>query len=190
ENWTPNNSDHQYGGYYSMTGGLTKSVNVIAARMIEKTGIQKTIDMARKLGISAPMPREYGISLGAVEIPLYEMMSAFATMANEGFATKPVSVLKIEDRYGNVIYDYESMTKKQAVQVIDSTTSFTMTRMMQNVIIYGTANPLRSQYCRHCDFAGKTGTTQNHSDGWFIGYNPKLVTGAWVGGPSPAVRFR
>lgn len=190
EDWTPDNSDGQYGGYYSMTGGLAKSVNVIAARLIEKVGIQQTIDMARKLGINSSFPREYGISLGAVEIPLYEMMSAFATMANEGYSTKPVAVLRIEDRNGNVIYDYETMDKKPPVQVLDSTVSYTLTRMMQNVIIYGTANPLRSQYCRHCDFAGKTGTTQNHSDGWFIGFNPKLVTGAWVGGPSPAVRFR
>ncbi|MEY3421155.1 MAG: hypothetical protein RIR48_1444, partial [Bacteroidota bacterium] len=88
-------------------------------------------------------------------------------------------------------YDFEKIiAARNKNQVIDSTTSYTMTRMMQHVVIYGTANALRSQYCRHCDFAGKTGTTQNHSDGWFIGYNPKIVTGVWVGGPSPAVRFR
>lgn len=77
-----------------------------------------------------------------------------------------------------------------SVQALDTMTAATMTRMMQSVVIYGTANALRSQFCTHCDFAGKTGTTQNHSDGWLIAYNPKLVTGAWVGGPSPAVRFR
>jgi penicillin-binding protein 1A len=188
--WSPKNADYETGGYYSLTGGLTYSKNIIAARIIEKVGIQKTIDMAAKLGITSKLPREFGISLGAAEISLLEMMKAYATLANYGYKTEAVTVLKIEDRYGNVIYDYETMDKKNPLQVVDSTTSLTMTRMMQNVVIYGTANTLRSQYCRHCDFAGKTGTTQNHSDGWFIGYNPKLLTGVWVGGPSPAVRFR
>ncbi|MBK6564861.1 MAG: transglycosylase domain-containing protein [Saprospiraceae bacterium] len=190
EDWSPKNSDNRYGGYYSLTGGLAYSENVIAAKLIEKVGIQKTIDMATKLGVKSKLPREFGISLGATEISLLEMMEVYATMANYGYKTEPVAIIKIEDRYGNVIYDYEKMDKKDPVQVLDSTIAYTMTRMMQNVITYGTANALKSQFCRHCDFAGKTGTTQNHSDGWFIGYNPKLLTGVWVGGPSPAVRFR
>jgi membrane peptidoglycan carboxypeptidase len=119
------------------------------------------------------------------------MMKVYGTMANKGYINEPTTVLKIEDRNGKVIYDHEKIMKnKKPLQVLDSTTAYTMTRMMQNVIVYGTANTLKSQYCKHCDFAGKTGTTQNHSDGWFVGYNPNLVTGVWVGGPSPAVRFR
>lgn len=191
EGWSPKNSDGGYGGYYTLMGGLTYSINTIAAKLIYRVGIQPTLDMAKKLGIKTSLPREFGISLGAVEIPLYEMMSAYATIANKGRKTRPVTVLRIEDRHGNVIYDYkEYIEKNQPAQVIDSTTSYMMTRMMRNVIIYGTGNRFRSQYCTHCDFAGKTGTTQNHSDGWFIGYNPELLTGAWVGGVSPAVRFR
>lgn len=191
EDWSPKNSDNRYGGFYSMTGGLAYSENVIAAQIIEKVGIQKTIDMATKLGVTATLPREFGISLGAAEVSLFDMMKVYSTMANNGYKTEPIAVIRIEDRYGNVIYDYEKMMEEEPrIQVIDSTTSYIMTRMMQHVVIYGTANALRSQFCRHCDFAGKTGTTQNHSDGWFIGYNPKLVTGVWVGGPSPAVRFR
>jgi penicillin-binding protein 1A len=191
EDWSPKNSDNRYGGYYSLTGGLAYSENVIAAQVIEKVGIQKTIDMAARLGITATLPREFGISLGACEISLYDMMTAYSTIANNGYFTEPIAVLKIEDRYGKVIYDYEKLSAaRKKNQVLDSTTAYTMTRMMQHVIIYGTANNLKSQYCKHCDFAGKTGTTQNHSDGWFIGYNPKIITGVWVGGPSPAVRFR
>lgn len=191
EDWSPKNSDNRYGGYYSLTGGLAYSENVIAAQIIEKVGIQKTLDMAARLGITSTLPREFGISLGACEISLFDMMTAYSTIANSGFMTEPITVLRIEDRYGKVIYDYEKLIEaKKKNQVLDSTTAYTMTRMMQHVIIYGTANNLRSQYCKHCDFAGKTGTTQNHSDGWFIGYNPKIVTGVWVGGPSPAVRFR
>jgi penicillin-binding protein 1A len=195
EDWTPKNSDNSYGGWYSMIGGLTYSANVIAAQLIEKVGIQKTLDLAEKMGVTSKLPREFGISLGAADISLFDMMKVYGTMANNGVRPDPVTIVKIEDRYGNVIYDYEEMllTDKSAgpsVRALDTLIAATMTRMMQSVVIYGTANALRSQYCTHCDFAAKTGTTQNHSDGWLIGYNPKLVTGAWVGGPSPAVRFR
>lgn len=191
QDWSPRNSDGNYGGYYTMTGGLTYSVNVVAAQIIEKVGIQKTIDMATKLGVTSTLPREFGISLGAAEVSLYDMMKVYATIANGGKKAVPIAVLKIEDRYGNVIYDYEkSIDYDTKIQVIDSSTAYMVSRMMQSVINSGTGNALRSQYCRHCEFGGKTGTTQNHSDGWFISYNPEIVTGVWVGGKSPAVRFR
>ncbi len=191
QDWSPKNADGSYGGYYTLTGGLTYSANVIAAQLIEKVGIQKTIDMASKLGVTASLPREFGISLGAAEVSLYDMMKVYASIANGGKKSDPVAVLKIEDRYGHVIYDYEKTIESTTrTQVIDSTTAYKVSRMLQSVIVYGTGNALRSQYCRHCDFGGKTGTTQNHADGWFISYNPELVTGVWVGGKSPAVRFR
>ena len=195
EDWSPKNSDEKYGGWYSVIGGLTYSANVIAAQLIEKVGIQKTIDLSRKMGITSPLPREFGISLGAADISLFEMMKVYGTFANKGLRPEPITVLKIEDRYGNIIYNYEDIVSTDPntgpnIRAFDTLTAATMTRMLQSVVIYGTANNLRSQFCTHCDFAGKTGTTQNHSDGWLIAYNPKLVTGAWVGGPSPAVRFR
>ncbi|MBK9734905.1 MAG: transglycosylase domain-containing protein [Saprospiraceae bacterium] len=195
EDWSPRNSDESYGGWYSVIGGLTYSTNVIAAQLIEKVGIQKTIDLAAKMGVTSKLPREFGISLGAADISLFDMMKVFGTLANKGIRPEPISILKIQDRYGNVIYDYEEILKTDSavgpnIKAMEEITAATMTRMLQSVIIYGTANNLRSQFVPHGDFAGKTGTTQNHSDGWFIAYNPKLVTGAWVGGPSPAVRFR
>ncbi|MGB4959076.1 MAG: transglycosylase domain-containing protein [Saprospiraceae bacterium] len=193
--WSPKNSDNSYGGWYSLVGGLTYSSNVIAAQLIEKVGIQKTIDLAAKMGVTSTLPREFGISLGAADISLFDMMKVYGTIANKGKRPEPLAVLRISDRYGNVIYDYDEAVKNDktlAAQVIamDTLTAATMTRMLQSVVIYGTANTLRSQFCTHCDFAAKTGTTNNHSDGWFMAYNPTLVTGAWVGGQSPAVRFR
>lgn len=189
--WSPKNANNSYGGFYTMTGGLTYSVNSIVAQLIQRVGIQKTIDLSRKFGITAQLPREFGISLGAVEIPLYEMMKVYATIANRGYKTEPVAVLKIEDRYGKVIYDYEAnVANKKKEIVVDSVSAYKVSRMLQNAVIYGTASRFRSQYCTHCDFAGKTGTTQNQADGWFIGFNPELVTGVWVGGVSRAVRFR
>ena len=193
--WTPRNSDLNYGGWYSMIGGLTYSTNVIAAQLISKVGIQKTLDLAAKMGVTSTLPREFGISLGAADIALYDMMKVYGTIANKGVRPEPIAVLKIEDRYGNVIYDYETLLRSDPslganVVAMDEVSASTMTRMMQSVVVYGTANNLRSRYVPHGDFAGKTGTTQNHSDGWFIAFNPRLVTGAWVGAPSPAVRFR
>jgi penicillin-binding protein 1A len=193
--WEPHNSDERYGGWYSMAGALTKSVNVVAAQLIEKVGIQKTIDLANQMGVSSKLPREYGISLGAADITLYEMMKVYGTLANEGKRPEPVAVLKIVDRDGKVVYDYrkEVLTNPDIgphVVALTPNQAATMTEMLQSVVQYGTARRFRSGFGMQNDFAGKTGTTQNQSDGWFIGYNPVLVTGAWVGAPSPAVRFR
>lgn len=191
--WEPHNADETYGGWYTMTGALTRSVNVVTAQLIEKVGIQKTIDLAQKMGITATLPREYGISLGAADISLFDMMKVYGTMANTGTRPEPITVLSVVDRRGNVIYDYKTSlaaNKNLGPHEVAMTVNqaATMTKMLQNVVDYGTGARLRS-YVRG-DFAGKTGTTQNHSDGWFICYNPQLVTGAWVGGESPAVRFR
>jgi penicillin-binding protein 1A len=193
--WTPRNSDDSYGGWYSMIGGLTYSVNVIAAQLIDKVGIQKTIDLAQKMGITSTLPREFGISLGAADIQLYEMIQVYGTIANEGTRPEPVAVLKVTDRNGKVIYDYKAELQKNPkigphVQAMTPDQAAIVTRMMESVIDYGTGQKFRRGFGLQGDFAGKTGTTQNQSDGWFINFNPVLVTGAWVGAPSRAVRFR
>ncbi len=194
--WEPHNSDEKYGGWYTMMGALTKSVNVVAAQLIEKVGIQKTIDLATKMGITSTLPREYGISLGAADIDLYDMMKVYGTLGNQGTRPEPVMVLNVLDRNGEVMYDYKEQLKTDPnlgphVKALTVNQAATMTKMLQNVINSGTGARFRSsKFGVQGDFAGKTGTTQNQSDGWFICYNPQLVTGAWVGAPSPAVRFR
>jgi penicillin-binding protein 1A len=193
--WEPHNADERYGGWYSMAGALTKSVNVVAAQLIEKVGIQKTIDLAAKMGITAKLPREYGISLGAADITLYDMMKVYGTIANQGKRPEPVAVLKVVNRDGEVLYDYKKELAANPKlgaheQALGPNQAAMMTEMMQQVINYGTGRRLRQFVPPDADFAGKTGTTQNQSDGWFICFNPQLVTGAWVGAPSPAVRFR
>lgn len=194
KDWTPHNADESYGGWYSVIGGLTYSVNVVAAQLIEKVGIQNTIDLAQKMGVTSTLPREFGISLGAAEISLYEMMKVYGTIANQGTRPEPIAVLKITDRKGKVIYDYkkELLTEPNLgphVKAMTPEQAQMVTKMMQSVIDNGTGRRYRG-YGMYNDFAGKTGTTQNQSDGWFIGFNPTLVTGAWVGAPSRAVRFR
>ncbi|MCS6928049.1 MAG: transglycosylase domain-containing protein [Saprospiraceae bacterium] len=192
--WEPRNADGVYGGWYSLTAGLTHSVNVIAAQLIERVGITHTIQLARKMGITSHLPREYGISLGAANISLYEMMQVYGTLANGGIRPEPVVVLRIVSRTGEVLYDYAQQKAQYAsepVRALSQEHAAIMTRMLQSVIEYGTGRRLRYGYGLHeGDFAGKTGTTQNQADGWFICYNPRLVTGAWVGASSPAVRFR
>ena len=195
EDWSPDNSDGVYGDWVTMAGGLAYSINTIAAKLIERVGIQKTIDMATAMGITTALPREFGISLGAADIMLYDMMKVYGTFANKGIRPEPTAVIKVTDRNGNVIYDSanEMKTKhpgRDTTHVISERNASIMTRMLQNVIDRGTGSKFRNAYGVVGEFAGKTGTTQNHSDGWFITFNPSLVTGAWVGGPSPAVRFR
>lgn len=194
--WEPHNADERYGGYYTMAGGLRNSVNVIAAQLIEKVGIQKTIDLARKMGITSEIPREYGISLGAVDVSLFDMMKVFGTIANHGVRPEPWYLRRIETKEGKVIVDFDKprlAAEKSKVKRDSALTDFQaslMTRMLRDVIDHGTGRRFRYGHGLIGEFAGKTGTTQNQSDGWFICFNPQLVTGAWVGGNSPAVRFR
>lgn len=192
--WEPHNADGMYGGYYSVNGGLTNSVNVIAAQLIEKVGIERTIQLARKMGVTSKLPREFGISLGAANISLYEMMQVYGTLANQGKRPDPVVVTRITTRTGDVVYDRKQELAEKPAEIVEALTpdqAATMTRMMQSVITSGTGARLRYGYGLYQgDFAGKTGTTQNQADGWFICYNPNLVTGSWVGASSQAVRFR
>lgn len=195
KDWEPHNYNDNYGGWYSVAGGLQKSVNVIAAQLIERVGIQKTIDLAQSMGVTAKLPREFGISLGACEVSLYDMIKVYGTIANKGKRPEPVMVLKVTNRDGNVLYDYKKELAKNAklgphVAAMNPDQAAVMRKMMQNVIDRGTGERLRGQFGLTGDFAGKTGTTQNHADGWFICFNPTLVTGSWVGGETRAVRFR
>ncbi|MCC6461888.1 MAG: transglycosylase domain-containing protein [Saprospiraceae bacterium] len=192
--WEPHNSDETYGGWYSVLGGLTYSVNVVAAQLIEKVGIENTIQLARKMGVTSTLPREFGISLGAADISLYDMVKVYGTMANQGVRPDPVVVLRVTTRKGEKMYDYQDEQAKNPTpkeQALSPNQAATMTRMLQSVINSGTGARMRYGFGLYQgEFAGKTGTTQNQADGWFVCYNPDLVTGAWVGAESPAVRFR
>ncbi len=197
DDWTPSNSDGVYGGYVSMTGGLTYSINTIAAQMIEKVGIQTAINLARKMGVTSPMPFEWGISLGSADLSLYEMVKVFGTIANKGIRPEPIAVLTVKDKDGNIIYDHEkesrrSLSREADLRALTEEEAAILTKMLRTVVDQGTARGFRYAHLGPgaYEFAGKTGTSQNQSDGWFIAYNPRIVTGAWVGGPSPSVRFR
>ncbi len=187
ENWQPRNSDGKYGGFYSMAGGLSKSVNTITVEVLFQTGIEPVRDLAKKLGITGDIPKGPSIALGAVDASLFDMVSAYSTYANRGKQTPLCSIVKIENRSGKVIWE---ATKSKAKQVIQTQHADMMNQMLQAVVDNGTARKIRTHYGINGQIAGKTGTTQNQSDGWFIGFNPRLVAGAWVGAELPQVHFR
>ena len=188
EDWSPRNSNEQYGGKYSMQGGLTNSINTVSAQVIMKAGIGNAIGLAKKMGIKSPLEAVPSLSLGSADISLYEMVGAYGTFANRGNYIEPTYLLRIEDNDGNIIATFEEEQEK--VNALSPENNFMMVRMLQNVVNYGTASRLRSQYGLKIPMAGKTGTTQGHADGWFIGFTPSLVAGAWVGADDRRVHFR
>jgi penicillin-binding protein 1A len=188
--WTPHNADNRYGGAYSMEGALTNSVNTISVSLIMKTGVASVIDFAHELGITADIPKYATIALGAVDISLYDMVRAYATFPRRGMKVEPLAVVKIMTRDGKVIVDFSKFDPLKQQRVLEEDHADMMVKMMRSVVDDGTASRLKYKYGINTDIAGKTGTTQSHADGWFVGYTPNLVFGAWVGGESPAVHFR
>lgn len=187
DDWTPRNADGQYGGRLTMVQALARSVNTVSAQIIQEVGIGKTIALAEDLGIESEMPEVKSLALGTAEIPLLEMVTAYATMANGGLRAKPVFITKITSYDGEVLEQHQP---KEPTVALRADHAATIMEMMKAVVNEGSARRLRTTYGLQMDLAGKTGTTQNQSDGWFIGAIPGLVTGVWVGGENPAIRFR
>ena len=188
DDWIPQNADGIYGGSYSLEGALVNSVNTVTVKLIMQVGVEPVVQLAREMGITSEVPTEPSIALGTAEVSLYDMSSAFATLASQGKQVRPHVIRRIETHDGTVLADFENSPRKQ---VVDSARATMMTRMLESVATVGTASRLRWRYgLYNVPLAGKTGTSQNHADGWFIGYTPNLVVGAWVGGDSPLVRFR
>ena len=187
DDWSPQNADNQYGGRYSLEGALSNSVNTVSAQLIMRVGVPTAIRMARDLGIESDLPSVPSLALGTADISLLEMVGAYSVFANEGRITEPVYVTKIVDGGGRVLRENERQRHKR---ILAPDNAAAMLHMMQAVVDEGSGARLRSTFGLKVDIAGKTGTTQNQTDGWFIGITPGLVTGVWVGGESPLVRFR
>ena len=188
ENWTPENSDDEIGGKYSLKGALTHSLNIVSARVIKKTGVPKVIELSKEFGITTELPPVPSIALGTADISLYEMVNAYNTFPSGGYYTTPSFITRIEDRYGNVLENFSSEPVQKMVLTTDENDM--IRKMMESVVNEGTAVRLRSKYHFKDAIAGKTGTTQNNSDGWFIGYTPYFTAGAWVGANYRAIHFK
>lgn len=188
DNWTPGNSDGNYEGEYTLEGGLMNSVNTVSVKVLKRTGLTNTINMARAMGIKNDIPKLPSIALGTPELSLSEMVAAYGTFANKGRNVQPVYLLRIEDRHGNVLEEFN--TEQEGRLALEPQKADLMVNMLRSVVNKGTASRLRWKYKVTNDMAGKTGTTQSYADGWFIGISPKLVAGAWVGADDPGIRFR
>ena len=201
--WTPKNSGGKYGQTYTYKAALANSVNTISAKLIDRVGPQPVIDLARKLGITAELPVVPSICLGTPDISLFEMVGAYSTFANKGIYTEPVMVLRIEDKNGTILFQNTPNTK----DVLSEETAYVTVKLMEGVTDSGSGVRLRTvgadkytpyykeiitgyPYQFSNPIAGKTGTTQNQSDGWFMGMVPNLTTGVWVGGEDRATHFR
>jgi penicillin-binding protein 1A len=187
--WSPENAGGEYGGYYTLQGALTKSVNTISAELIMQTGVPPVTQLAHNMGIESEIPEEPSIALGSADISLKEMTTAYCVFANGGNRVEPQYLMTVTDRQGNVLIDNVKKTSS-ITRVLPATTAHVITHFLQSVVDSGTAASLRSQYGLTQDIAGKTGTTQDQADGWFIGYTPDLVCGVWVGADNPQIHFK
>jgi len=167
----------------TMANCLAWSVNGAAWHLMALIGVKRTIEFATQCGIITKLPPYPSIALGAAEIPMLEMLQSFTMFPNKGYNTPPVYLTRIEDKNGNLI---EAFKIAQSKQVISEADAFTMVKMMQGVVAIGTARRLNS-YNIPCEIAGKTGTTNGNTDGWFIGYTPELLAGTWVGCEDPFI---
>jgi len=190
DGYEPHNADGKYGGNYSMAGALYNSVNVVAVQLLQKIGIDSVLQLAKQMGITSKIPRELGIALGAADISLYEMVQAFSTFPSRGRTPELYYLTRIETADGEVLFERPEPDPKKYTRVLEEKYADIMNQFMQMVVDSGTAKRLRYLYKFQYPVAGKTGTTNNNTDGWFIGYTPTLITGAWVGAEQPAVHWR
>ena len=185
--WEPRNSnDFKEGQMVTLKEALANSINWISAFLIKRYSPMAVIKMARKMGVVSPIDPVPSIALGAADLTLYEMVGAMNTFAAKGVYTEPLFVTRIEDKNGNVLARF--MPRQE--EAMSEETAFLMLELMKGVVESGTGGRIRYRFGINNPVAGKTGTTQNNSDGWFMGLTPDLVTGVWVGGEERSVRFR
>ncbi|MBP1646410.1 MAG: penicillin-binding protein [Bacteroidetes bacterium] len=188
DNWTPRNSnDTREGEMITLKWALANSVNYISANLIKNyTTPSSVISLVRKMGIKSAIPAVPSICLGTCDLSVIEMAQAMATLANKGTHIEPIFITKITDNKGVVL----DAVKSKSNVALDQQTSYLVLDLMKGVVESGTGRRLRYIYNLRSTIAGKTGTTDNNSDGWFIGINPKLATAVWVGGELRSIHFR
>ncbi len=185
--WVPRNSGGSTGGYVTLRTALGQSKNIPTARLTQEIGPATVATYAKRLGVESPIEAVRSIGLGVSDVTLLEMVGAYTTLANGGVFYEPQLLTRIEDRQGNVIARFEP----QGREALSASTAYTVVDMMREVVDNGTGQRIRWKYgLREADFAGKTGTTQESADGWFMLMHPNLVAGAWVGWNDRRVAFR
>jgi penicillin-binding protein 1A len=185
--WEPKDSGkNKFGEEVTLRWALAHSNNRISAYLMKRFGPEAVIQMARRMGVVSDIPAVPSICLGVCDISLYEMVGAMSTFANKGVYVKPIFITKIEDKNGNIIETF----KAEQHEAMDEVTAYKMIELMKGVVYEGTGVRLRYKYGFRNPIAGKTGTTQNQSDGWFMGITPDLTTGVWTGAEDRSVHFK
>ena len=178
EKWTPKNYDNSTGGLTTLREGLRRSLNLISVRMVQELVPPRQVkDIAQRMQISSPIRAVDAIALGTSEVRPIEIVSSYATFANKGIYSSPMAIVRIEDKYGRIIKEYSNEQK----EVLSPETAYMMTNLLQTVVDKGTGGSIRWKYKFRHPAAGKTGTTQNWSDAWFVGYTPQIAAGVWYG---------
>ena len=199
EDWEPRNSDNKYRGMMTLKRALANSVNIISAKLIDRTGPEAVVELTKKLGVTSEIPVQPSIALGAVDITVQDMVAAYSTFANQGVYIKPQFISRIEDKNGAVVFE----PVPESHDVLSKDVSFAVIKLLEGVTEGGSGERLRTEgggsgdhrwtgypYVFKNPIAGKTGTSQNQSDGWFIGMVPNLVTGVWVGCEDRSAHFK
>lgn len=189
DNWAPKNSSSiDPNKRYSMKTALSKSINTCAVKVLEETGIKRATRMAQKMGVSSTIPQVPSMVLGTAELSLLELAKVYSCFVNDSRPSEPFIITKITDKEGDILEDF---TPKEPIQkVFSEATRQTMIEYMKETVNGGTAIRLRNKYKLKNDIAGKTGTTQNNKDGWFMGITPKLIVGTWVGVDNHNIGFK
>ena len=200
ESWAPRNDGDNYSGFLTLKQALANSVNTVTARLMDKIGPQPVVDLAHSLGVEQDILPVPAIALGTPELSVYEMVAAYSSFANKGVYTKPVMITTIADKNGTILYQFVPETK----DVLSEEVAYVTVNLLQGVTQGGSGTRLRHSYATDAVYkeiitgypyefdnpiAGKTGTTQNQSDGWFMGMVPNLVAGVWVGGEERSIHF-
>ncbi|MEZ4787244.1 MAG: transglycosylase domain-containing protein [Flavobacterium haoranii] len=193
--WSPRNSDGKFRGMITLKQALANSVNTVSAKLMDRVGPKSVVDMVHDLGVTSEIPPRPAIALGAVEITVEEMVGAFSTFANQGVYVKPTFITRIEDKNGVVLDQIVPESK----DVMNRDVAYAIVKLLEGVTESGTGQRLRwggvsgltqYKYAFTNPIAGKTGTSQNNSDGWFMGMVPNLVAGVWVGNEDRSAHFR
>lgn len=185
EDWKPENSGEKENDQYSMAGALANSINTISVQICMQAGIKQVISLARTLGIQSDLPAKPSIALGVADISLLELTGAYTAFANNGVKSGLQSITSVLNASGEKIYQSKNVYKK----CLSPEQAHTLTNMLCNVVDKGTAYELRDVYGFRGQIAGKTGTTQDNKDGWFMGYTNGFLAGVWVGADNPAIHF-
>jgi penicillin-binding protein 1A len=197
QSWCPQNSDNKYGGMLSLKDAIAGSVNTVTTYLMKQIGPSPVIQMARSLGVTSDIPESPSIALGTVDLSILELAGAYTAFGNQGLYTEPIVVLRIEDKNGVVLDEFTPESK----EVFSPEVAYTMVNLLQGVTQSGTGVRLRHRGAGYGSYvtgypygfenpiAGKTGTTQNNSDGWFIGMVPNLITAVWTGCQDRSAHF-